>query len=228
MSDSVEAPDATEGVEDTPVEESTPTPTEGHGAEETNWEKRYSDLQPAYTKASQEAAELRSWKESLLSDPDTQRQLLEELGYELGDDESIEPAEEPDPITALHKDVETLKMAKLEMEQAAQVKWVEENVEQRLKAIGDQRGTPLSDIERKFVIATAVSSFPAGDDGLPQIDAAWKDYQVALDEQKKQWIESKHAPTPPSGVAVSDMPDLDNEQDRINHMVARLQAKRDV
>lgn len=232
MSDSVEAPEL-EAL-DTPVEESTATPDEGHGdTETTNWEKRYADLQPAYTKASQEAAELRAQLDRLKSDPDAQREFLTELGYEFAEDDTdTEPALEDegelDEITALQQRLEQLEKARAAEQEAAHIKRIDNFIDTTLSEIGEQRGTPLTDAEKEFVISTALSSLPAGENNMPQIKAAYEKLEQLLDSQKKQWIESKKAPAAPTGVAASEVPDLDNEQERQKYMLARLAAKRDI
>ena len=66
-------------------------PEPGTGTTEqaqVDWQKRYSDLQPEYTRATQELADLRRNQELydlLIStdDADTRRQIAEALGYQL-------------------------------------------------------------------------------------------------------------------------------------------------
>ena len=78
-----------------------PAPT-GHPAQpssrqqEIDWAKRYSDLQPEYTRATQELAEMRQQQElydALLSteDPDTRREIAQQLGYVLEDEDDDDP-----------------------------------------------------------------------------------------------------------------------------------------
>ena len=69
---------------------------------EIDWQKRYSDLQPEYTRVSQEPPNSGAQQElydALLStdDADTRRAIAEELGYQLEDDET-EPDPDEDPL----------------------------------------------------------------------------------------------------------------------------------
>lgn len=74
-------------------------PPEGTRAEEpdTDWEKRYKDLQSSYTKTTQEAAELREWRTAqeaesayvdALNNPETQDAAVASLVDQLGEDEA--------------------------------------------------------------------------------------------------------------------------------------------
>src|SRR5690242_5353588 len=68
---------------------------------EVDWQKRYADLQPEYTRTTQELAELKRQQELydvLIStnDPDTRRMVAEQLGYTLED--------EPNPDDELEQD----------------------------------------------------------------------------------------------------------------------------
>jgi hypothetical protein len=221
MPDSIEAPEP-EAL-DTPVEESTAPLDEGHGEPDApeNWEKRYQDLQPAYTKASMEAAELRQQMERLRSDEQAQREFLAELGYELPEDETgIEDDAEIDPISALAQEVAQLKQAREQEAQAAYWSSLETHVEGALKAYGEERGFPLSEEENSLLIG-AILTAPKGEDGLPPVKAVTDMYAQIQDNLKKAWVDSKQAPAAPTGVAATEMPDYDNDRARLDHMTRK-------
>jgi hypothetical protein len=110
--------------DETPVAEQTPegqdrtrppTPPQApkQQQQEVDWAKRYSDLQPEYTRTTQELSQLRqredAYKALLYSDDqDTRQQAAQALGIELADDE-VDDTQYDDPTDALRAELEQLK-----------------------------------------------------------------------------------------------------------------------
>ena len=227
MSDSTEAPAVLEATPDTPVEESPDTPQpEGHVEADANdpYEKRYKDVQSAFTKASQEAKELREWKERLSSDEDAQREFLAELGYGFEDDNTgIKDDAETDPVTAVQQEWEAFKQAQQQAAEQEQWNAFETHVKDSFKEYGEERGHPLTDQEERFLIG-AVLTAEAGEDGVSPVKAVLDAYGQLQDDLKKSWVGTKQAPAAPSGVAASEMPDLDNDEQRQQWMMERIRS----
>lgn len=84
--------DQTVGIppEDTPQDApgvTSDTPDAGTATDQPDWQKRYQDVQAWATQLAQEKAQL--------DDPDYRQQLLEQWGYQVGDDEPDLPADDP-------------------------------------------------------------------------------------------------------------------------------------
>lgn len=224
MSDSIEAPDAAEAT-DTPVEESTATPEAGHGAPQApDWESRYTELQPAFTRASQKAAELETWKESLQSDEGALREFLEGLGYELPEDDTGIEDFEPDPVSDLAKRVEAFEQSQAQAAEQQALQHLEAHVTKSLTDFGVDPETPLGKLKERFLVSAALGGSP-GDNGMPNMAEAFEAWTQLEDELKKAWVDSKQAPGAPSGAAAVEVPDLDNPKDRIAWMQSQVQSR---
>src|ERR1044072_8549565 len=95
------------------------------------YEKRYNDLRPQFDRVAAERAQLeqdRQWYELALTttDEDTRRQALQHLGYDVPEDEDVEPAEyewdEEDPFADLQREIAELRA------------WKEQTTEQEREA----------------------------------------------------------------------------------------------
>jgi hypothetical protein len=204
---------------------------------EVDWQKRYNDLQPEYTRTSQEAADLRNrnqWYEIALTseDPDTQRQALEALGYELPDpeqgEEEFEPAEYDDPVEELRTRQQTLE-ERLNQEQEAmrmaeQGALIREFVDERM---GQFEGLPPK--AQEWILAYAVNALPAvHEPGVPvplpdlgQAHQAWQELQT---EAQQSWAKTKRAPhVMPGGVTADQVPDRSTHEGRVALGLQRLQ-----
>src|SRR4051812_41178050 len=93
----LDTPDAE--VQDTGGPEATPA--------ETNWEDRYHNLEADHTRAAQEAAQYRSFMESL-TNPETQAQALDQLGLQLQQDaeDDEDDFEFDDPNDELRQEID--------------------------------------------------------------------------------------------------------------------------
>jgi hypothetical protein len=201
-----------------PESEGTPAAPEEGAPQDTNWEKRFNDLQPELTKAQQENAELRRFRESL-QDPETQKQLFrelaEELEYELEeeelDDEEIEELRDP-RVDALIQEREA---EKYEDYLDDLDDWVGGEVEKLAKAAGVE----LSDEETDLVYSALVPS----ENGDPDVERAFKKVTGLRDSAIKSYVAGKHkAPQAPSGASPSSQPDLGNDEARREHIFQKL------
>jgi hypothetical protein len=226
-----------------PVPEGQDTPAaagpEGTGAAEqaeVDWQKRYSDLQPEYTRTSQEAAELRNWRQwaelaFTSEDADTRRQALEALGYQVEEPEE-EPvdqaAEYEDPYEHLLTRQEQVEQRLAEREQAEQ----EARENALIKAYTDERLAQLdglSEEDQDWVLAYAINAMPAVREPgvpvpLPDVKGAFEVFQSRETERQKQWAQTKRAPyVPPGGQTATEVPDLESHQGRVDYAVRQLQ-----
>lgn len=201
-------------------------PPEGTRAEEsdTDWEKRYKDLQSTYTKTSQEAAELREWRQAqeaerahvdALADPDTQeaaiqsltqqlgedgaREWLEAHGFELEDDDEDDgPQEYRDP--RLDKFLEEHE----ERELAGRVQEVETQLNAKLDEMAADKKLDL-DVKvgegddqltlRDLILDHA--AVHAGPDELPDVERAFNLLLGFQDSVVKGYRQTKRPSTPP-------------------------------
>jgi hypothetical protein len=189
---------------------------------EVDWQKRYQDLQPEYTRTSQKAAELeqkQQWYELLVTsdDPDTRRQAAQVLGYELPEEEGLEeefePVEYDDPVDELRTRQQALE-ERLNQEQEAmrmaeQGALIREVVDERM---GQFDGLPTK--AQEWILAYAVNALPAvHEPGVPvplpdlaQAHQAWQELQT---EAQQSWAKTKQrAPrVMPGGVTADQVPD---------------------
>jgi len=115
--------------------EGTPGATEQQATQqEIDWQQRYQNLQPEYTRATQRV----SLYEQMLTaeDADTRRQAAEQLGYEFAEEDEPQQPETPDdPLTAYGARLEALEQHLVERDQAAQ----DEQYAQQVRAVVDER-----------------------------------------------------------------------------------------
>lgn len=195
---------------------------------ETDWQDRYQHLQPEYTRVTQEVAELRRQQElyeQLLSaeDADTRREIAEQLGYVLEEDEETQTGDpEEDPLSQfgerLGRVEQSLSARDQEREDAAYAEQVRAVVDERL----GQLQIPKDD--QDWVLAYAINALPITEEGLPDIAQAFQAFQARETERQKAWAQSKRAPhISPHGQSATEAPNLDNRQERQDYMVRRLQ-----
>jgi hypothetical protein len=191
--------------------------------QEIDWAKRYSDLQPEYTRTTQEAAQLRRQNElyqSLLyaEDPDTRRQAAQELGIELDD--------EPDPNEGqqylTREEWQTFQNAQRQQEQQRQEEQGVQQIEQYMDTQLDTLGVP--EHLQGIIKADAVFNRDPNDQGLPDIKGAFDHFlgEVRKAEQK-EWAKTKRTHHISSvGQAGTQQPNLDDDQQRQAWMAQQL------
>jgi hypothetical protein len=189
-------------------------PNEAPGTQEqpqTDWEKRYQDLQPQYTRTAQERAELQQWKEwaelaLTTDDPDTQRQALQHLGYDVPEEvEDVEPAEYED--TFHDPRIDEILTWKEQQEQAAReaagFEFLTGHINTEVERLGMNE---FDEGTRQWILSRALASpgipAPPGSphDELPNIEAALSEFREWEAERQKQWASVKRgAPYVPAG-----------------------------
>jgi len=200
-----------------PPEADTPAvagPTEAPGTQEqpqTDWEKRYQDLQPEYTRATQRLSELeqqQKWYELAMTtdDPDTHRQALQHLGYDVPeeDPEDVDPTayDEPAHDPRLDEIVAWKEQQEQAAREAAGFEFLTGHINTEVERLGMEQ---LDEGTRQWILSRALASpgipAPPGSphDELPDVEAAYKEFQQWELERQKQWAKTKRAPHVPAG-----------------------------
>jgi len=218
-----------QGPPDVVGPEGTPdTAGQATAGQEVNWQDRYQHLQPEYTRVTQENATVRQQLElyeQLLSaeDSDTQREIAEALGYRLDQEEEPESDEDGDPLVAYDERIrrleESTQRRSQDEEQAAYAAEVRAVVDERLDQIDG-----LDKDDQDWVLAYAINALPITDEGLPDIEQAFQVFQQREITRQRAWAQTKRAPRiSPNGQPGTEVPDLDDRQQRQDWMVRRLQ-----
>jgi hypothetical protein len=194
---------------------------------EVDWQKRYADLQPEYTRATQENAELKRQQELydlLISSDDeaTRRQVAERLGYVLEDEPSNEPDYE-DPLAKyderLGRIEESMTQRQQDENDAAYAAEVRTQVDAKLEQLGLDTG------DQDWVLAYAINALPVTQEGLPDIEQAHRIFTERETERQRLWARNKRSAPQiaPNGQAATEVPNLDDRQQRQEWMVRRMQ-----
>jgi hypothetical protein len=204
-------------------ESGTGTAEQDHEAA-VDWQKRYADLQPEYTRATQELAELRRQQElyDLLvstDDADTRRQIAEQLGYVL-DEEPDEPELDPeDPFAHYDERLGRIEQSLTQRQQEEQDATYAAEVRRKVDARLDQLG--LDKADQDWVLAYAINALPAlHRTELPAGARHRRAHQAFIAARDgasaKTWAgKTKTAPhLSPHGQAATEVPNLDNRQER--------------
>lgn len=220
-----------------PVEETPDAATEAASDEQqavVDWEKRYNDLRPEFDRTTQEAAQYRRLIEGLNhEDPDTRQAAAEALGIEFVDTDDT-PEEEDDSDDDLYADpvarrrLEAIEQRFAEQEQARQEAAEQARVDAAMAQVNEQMtGLGLSSEDDQALVLGVALQLPHTPEGLPDIQAAY-DRLVARDnERMKSWASSKRgAHVSPVGTSGTQVPDLDDPEQRVAWMAAQL-AERD-
>jgi hypothetical protein len=211
-------------------------PIEAPGAtqeqQEIDWQKRHQDLQPEYTRVTQEAAQLRERNalyEQMVDpdvDADTRRQAAAALGYELPDEEEFTPAEEyDDPNEARLAELERFRDEQRELLARQQ----EEQQVQQLHSWMDSQlaqEKSLSDQDRGIIKRLAATS--DWKDGRPDVEGALQEFQSWELGRQKQWRNTKRAPyVSPGGQSANEVPDLSSHDGRVQYAMQKWQEAQD-
>ena len=169
--------------------------------------------------------------------------ILAALGYDVDDpDLTDEPGldyDPDDPVQVALAKVEQLEAKLAERETAeqqaareaaeqAEMDAIDAHIGDQLKALDgyDQFGTSDGQDpspEEQAIVAIALAGLPAGEDGMPQIREAAALFEKAYESRFKRWSSTKDAPhVSPVGQAASQVPDLDNDNERQRWMLDRL------
>jgi hypothetical protein len=203
---------------------------------EVNWEKRYQDLQPEYTRTTQQ---LREYEERnrlydlamTAEDEDTRRQALEALGYEIPEAEDPEPAEYEDPYEELRSRQERLEQQFQQDQQATREQiegqLISELATERLTALG------VPEADHDLVLAYAINALPPKQQPpgspvrvLPDVEGAVEFFQAREAERQKEWAKTKRAPYVASGgsdaTQAPQLPPDANHEQRMEYAKRRL------
>jgi hypothetical protein len=194
---------------------------------EVDWQKRYADLQPEYTRATQELAELRRQQELYdlmisTDDADTRRQVAERLGYVL-EEEPEPPDPNEDPFARYDERLGRLEESLTQKEQnerdAAYAQEVRTQVDAQLDTLG------LDKDDQDWVLAYAINALPVTQEGLPDIEQAHRVFAARETERQRKWAQGKRSAPhiAPNGQAATEVPNLDDRQQRVDWMVRRYQ-----
>jgi hypothetical protein len=197
---------------------------------EVDWQKRYTDLQPEYTRATQELAELRRQQElyDLLvstDDADTRRQVAERLGYTFAEEpEEVNPDIDPEDPFAVYDErlgriEQSLTQRQQDEQDAVYAAEVRRQVDAKLGTLG------LDKDDQDWVLAFAINALPVTAEGLPDIEQAHQAFTARETERQRRWAAGKKAAPhlSPHGQAATEVPNLDNRQERVDWMVRRMQ-----
>lgn len=198
MTDPTEAPE--------PQVPDTPEPPDADTQAEVDWRKRYEDLQPEYTRTTQELSE---WKK-IQTDENARAQWLQTLGYQIDEDTDEEPVTE-EPQTEADPRVD------LALGQLAEIQY-----ERDLSRFLEDRS--LTEKGRSVVDALCKQggNHP---DALKQAIETWfalaDDFKPPVDEKKPR------VPHTPSGVpaGAGKAPEDMTPQERQRWQIERLQAE---
>lgn len=208
-----QAPEQTAAPDGTPAPESSDSQPES----QTNWEERYSNLQPEYTRATQEAAQYRQIIE-LARQGDAE--ALEWLGLQLEEDEDVDD-EDTEPE---YRDPRVDELLQLEQQRQAETELdqLESYVEGEIDALAKSAGVEdLSDTEMDLIFA----ALTPGEDGNPDVAGAFKKVTGLRDAHIKSYVANKRrAPLAPSGSSPSHQPDLDDPEQRRQWLLEQVSA----
>jgi len=192
-------------------------------------EDRYGNLQPEYTRTTQELATYRereSWYDLLLTaeDADTRRQAAEALGLELAEEES----QSEDPFAPVNNRLDRIEQSLSQRDQRE----ADTEDAMSLRQIFDAKlgGLGVTEKDGNWILAYALHALPPVydpefDRPLPDIQAAYQEFNTREDERQKAWAQSKRsAPRiPPDGQSGTEAPNLDNRQERVDWIVRRME-----
>lgn len=229
MSDETQAQQPPENA-DTP-EQGTGTTEQAQAEQATDWERRYKDLQAEYTRTSQEHTQAKALLDALQSDDaDTRLRAARQLGYEFADeaDDDTQQHDDDDEPYLTREEWQSYQAAQREQaneaaEQARQAEWLaraEQHVEASLDAIDG-----LDKSDRDWIVGRAMALAPTPE-GMPDIQAAHKEFAAWEQQRMKKWAASKKAHYfSPVGGEGTQQPDLDTHEGRVQYALGRLAAE---
>lgn len=215
---------------DTPAEPEAEAPEETGTPSETpadiNWQERYENQQAALTRAQQEAAELREYKQVYehLSNEETQAEALQRyLNISLEEAEEIADELDDDPTHTLAQRLDQLESRlQADAEQAETMQRVNEQVEQtksEMAELEDQHGKFTPD-QWNAIIDLAVSRSNGGEN--VDVKAAFETLTSVTQPWHQKYLESKKSDAVAVGTAGSEkinMADDDAVTDLFANMI---------
>lgn len=220
-----EATEALEETQDTPTDaasvEETPAPesTEDSKPDTTDIEKRYADLRSEFDR--------RNAALSGQYGPEAQAEALRQFNIELAEAEEEDDDEFIDPDEKLRQEFEALKNEHLTAKQQAEQAQMEEReatyIADQIDALEKKAGIELDDEAVDFVIDSARAN--RGQDGAPNVEAAFKGFTSVLDSHQERYVQSKtNAAKAPVGGPGEEKFDPSNDDDRLRAMTREFEA----
>jgi hypothetical protein len=215
-----EAPESAAPPEGLPAESES---TDADAPETTDYRKRFEDLQPQLTQAQQQNAEFNRLVEAARQG---NTEALDALGipYEAGEDDD----EFLDPDEQLRREFEELKNEHLTAKQQAEQTRLEdqeaEYIAGQIDSLEKKAGIELDDEAVDFVIDRARSN--RGQDGRPEVEAAFKGFTSVLDTHQERYLKSKNdAPKAPVGGPGEEKFDPANDDERLKALSRAFEAE---
>lgn len=220
-----EATQAPEQAQETPQA----APSEGIPATEStdstpavDYQKRYDDLVPEYTRGQQLIAAARGDH-----GPEAQMQALQQLGVEVQQAEEAEVDEYEDPTDRLAREVQDLKTqisSKEEAEQQKQFQDLERKyIDNTLGGLEKSEDIKLSAEDKRFVKNDALNN--RLEDGRPDLEGAVKALKARDEARLSEYLTSKKAPKPPVGAAGEEKLDLSDPDVRQQYMKEVMESE---
>ncbi len=193
--------------------------------ETVDYEKQYKDTQAWGTQQSQKAAQLEAQLEALKTDPDAQRQFLQELGYQI-EEEPEEDELDADELATLRKELSGLKQqfeqTTSQAQQDREIQRIDDHFESGFARFSKDRGEPLDDNEKAAIIGLALT-MPA-EDGLPPVEKAWDVLEEMWTGRQTKWAASKKPShrVSANGREADTKPDLSTTEAKRDFILSRL------
>lgn len=211
MTDEVQAPSS---------EDTAPAPT---GQPDTDWQERYANLQPEYTRATQRLSQI----DENLRDPDRLREFLaSEYGYEFEESEQDTYDDEyVDPVDQLQARLDALEnerqQERAELERLERIDRENAEVSRAIDTIADKEDVELLEEDKNLLGNLAL--LMRDDKGKPNVEAAYEQlYGGFLNRHKQSWVGTKKTPKVRSGAPAAQSIDLDNRETRRAYMTRKL------
>lgn len=216
--------------ESTPDVPASDSPDEGAPAESpaVNWEERYNNQQSALTRAQQEAAELRQYRQFAehVTNPETAAEALRALGYEIEEDDLPDDDYDDDPTSRLESRLdqfESYLQQQADREAAAELQALEqEYATVSISEIEKAEGGKFSEKEKQAL--THLASQLRDEDGLPDYEQAHKLLSETSEARRERYLKSKKADAVSVGTAGSEEIDTGDTDARVNLLANMLEA----
>lgn len=220
-------PEDNDALRDESLQEGTVQETEQSVQDEptTDYEKQYKELQPEFTRRSQELSEYRELVEAL-QDPERQLDILKRLGIEaeLEDNDDIFS----DPQDDLQKRLDALEEERNSERQ-------QDEVEERLDLEVEHLGTQLNAIEKKIkrsfteeevALYGQVAANFRDENGMPDANKAHEFIEGVTQQRFESYKNSKKVGQPQGGVPSTEGIDLSTSEARARYIAERVKASR--
>lgn len=213
-------------VQDTPAEPA--APEEGHAAPESkedsppavDYQKRYDDLVPEYTRGQQLIAAARGDH-----GPEAQVQALQQLGVTVQQAEEEAKDDDPfeDPYESRIEKLEQKLASKEEQEEVAQFQKLErEYIDSTIGELESKENIKLTDKEKRFVKSDGLAN--RLEDGRPDLQSAFNEVIAYRKETLAGHVASKKAAQAPVGAAGEEKIDFSDPEQKRKYMAEQFEA----